>query len=100
MKKITEKTLVPISLVLAIGGGVYKFSEQSFATDQTTKDVAALRESLRESQEKVSDQLEQQSQILGDVRVQVSGINARLDSLTEYMRATRLETRRLRTRED
>jgi uncharacterized membrane-anchored protein YhcB (DUF1043 family) len=101
MKAVTEKTLVPLSLVIAIGGGIYKFSEQSFATEQTTKDLAETKQALRETSENVTEHLKRQGELLGDIRMQMAAIDARLSTLSEYLKVVRAtESRRSRLRED
>lgn len=76
--KLTENTLVPVSLVLTICAGIYAFAKVSLATDVNTRDIQSM-------QEDVMRNLKEQSLLLNDLRAQTAGIDAKLDSLSDRL---------------
>lgn len=99
MKKfiLSENTLMPVSLVITMAGAIYWIASVSFATDENARDIAAIVQTVQSGNDEISGALKEQSETLGNLRSQVSAVDARLQALGDYIRH---ENARLRKRDD
>ncbi len=90
MKQVfSEKTLIPLSLVLTIMLGVYAFARVSLATEVNKKDLDALTQTVKELQTALMVDLRDQSASLSDMRVQVIVMDSKLNSIAEQLKRRR-----------
>lgn len=71
MKKITERTLIPISLVTIIIGGVLWLSDMHFQAYSNAQDIESIKVHLKSSTHK-------QTTLLMDIRDRISKIEGYL----------------------
>ena len=82
---ITQASLLPLSLVLALAGGVYKFAEVSLAAETTRKDLEALSATVKDIQKSVVVSLNDQSSNIAELHTQVLLLDSKLTNIQETL---------------
>lgn len=86
---ITQATLVPISLVMALAGGVYKFAEVSMAAEVTRRDLETLSASVKDMQRSVVLNLNDQSSNISELRTQLLLLDSKLTNIQDTLKHNR-----------
>lgn len=81
---LSENTLIPMSLVITLAGGIYWLAQVQFATAQNKQDVQALSESEEKLRDSLALSMQKQGDLLFQIQSQVSALDAKIQVLVRY----------------
>ena len=96
--KISEKTVVPLSLAFMLFAGVYKFAQVSLATEVQQKDIGAISAQVKDIQTSVMVDLKDQSANIVELKQQVLILDSKLNLISESLKS--IHSNKLRQRGD
>ena len=97
---LSQNTLVPLSLVMAVFGGAYKFAQVSLATEVNKAGIADVTTTVKEMQKSVMVSLSDQSANVNEMRTQLMILDSKFNALAETLKTFHADERRLKRRGD